>query len=281
MIIALLPNSGNKESEKLIFELISLLRSENIQLCTDDANYSKFKLHPISFYNPEDIEIIITMGGDGTILRIANYYSHLKNAAILGINLGHLGFMADVQINNIHSCIKELISGKYKIENRMVIEGSTSKGDAFYALNDFVFHRAKNPSLVEFTVYVNDTLLNTFESDGLILATPTGSTAYSLAAGGPIMCPSVQAIVITPICPHTLSNRPIVLEPNQKIVVRYNSYKDPVEVAIDGMACLNLDPGESLELKKSKRTIKLIKLDSTNYYSTLRIKLGWTGKIRK
>ena len=202
------------------------------------------------------------------------------DAAILGINLGHLGFMADVKITDLIPALNNLISKKFTIQERLMLEGESPAKERFFAINDCVLHRARNPSLVEITVYVDQLLLNSFQADGVIIATPNGSTAYSLAAGGPIVSPNVEALVITPICPHTISNRPIVITPHETIRIEYQGYKEPIECVADGLSCFELKVGESLFLRKSPKTFKLVSLEGIDYFATLRSKLGWSGKLR-
>jgi NAD+ kinase len=170
-----------------------------------------------------------------------------------------------------------LISGAYTIEERLILDGNNSS----FAVNDFVIHRAHNPSMVELSIHVNGLYLNTFEADGLIIATPNGSTAYSLAAGGPIVSPALGAVVITPICPHTISNRPLVLAADfAEIQIQYLSDYPPVEVRADGLPPLPLATGESFHIRPSPRKFKLVRLNRRDYFSTLRSKLGWSGKLR-
>lgn len=230
-------------------------------------------------HDPNTIDLIITMGGDGSILRAA-HHPIAEKAPLLGINLGHLGFMADVQVSEMKECLHDLIKGAYTVEERVMLEGKFPNLETFYAINDCVLHRARNPSLVQIEITVDGRLLNTFEADGIIVATPNGSTAYSLAAGGPILSPTLDAVVITPICPHTISNRPIVLSPNKEIRLTYTSEKEPIECVADGITHFEVASGETLSLRKSARTFKLVSLDRIDAFSTLRHKLNWVGKLR-
>jgi NAD+ kinase len=229
--------------------------------------------------DPKTIDILISMGGDGTILRLIHQYEEL-NAAILGINLGHLGFMADVPVPEIYPALQDLVKGAYVIEDRIALRGEGFRGDRCFAVNDIVFHRGKNPSLVELAIHVDGLYLNTFEADGIIIATPNGSTAYSLAAGGPILTPELEAIVITPISPHTISNRPLVLTATQEIQIQYLSDYDPVEIRADGLTQLFLNTGEVFRIARSSKNFRLVSLFRKDYFSTLRSKLGWSGKLR-
>ena len=149
-----------------------------------------------------------------------------------------------------------------------------------FAVNDIVIHRASNPSLVELAIHVDGVYLNTFEADGVIIATPNGSTAYSLAAGGPIISPDLEALALTPISPHTISNRPIVLTANQEIQIQYLSDYDPDRSPRRWVSHHTLQTGEVFRITRSPKNFKLVSLLRRDYYSTLRTKLGWSGKLR-
>lgn len=279
MKIALFPKVQEAESKELALEVLTFFKNKNIETVVEDDKAKTLGAPPFSSINPNEIDIFITMGGDGSILRVAHQYSHL-DAAILGINLGHLGFMADVKIADIAPGLDNLVNNRFTIQERLMIEGESSSGKEFFAINDCVLHRARNPSLVEITIHVDNLFLNTFEADGVIIATPNGSTAYSLAAGGPIVSPDIEAIVITPICPHTISNRPIVLTPSQNIRIEYKGRKEPIEFVTDGLYHFEMKVGDQIQLRKSPKKFKLVNLKGIDYFSTLRHKLGWSGKLR-
>src|SRR5580700_8658806 len=202
MIIALFPNTSKKQSKNLAIGIQEFFSSHGVTVVAEDKEAAEINAKPISSVDPKEIRFMISMGGDGTMLRLAHQYASL-DAAMLGINLGHLGFMADVPIADIYPSLQDLLNGSYKIHERVMIQGESLHSDRCFAINDIVIHRAKNPSLVEIAIHVDGMYLNTFEADGIIIATPNGSTAYSLAAGGPIISPELEAVVITPISPHT------------------------------------------------------------------------------
>ena len=278
--VAIFPNTSNKNSPAVFSQIKTFFLSQNVQIYTEDAAAKSLDVLPLSKLGSAKLDFMIAMGGDGTILHLAHQY-HALNTPILGINLGHLGFMADVPIEDLTPSLKDLLDGKFTIENRIVLEGLSPDGKKSFAINDFVIHRAKNPSLIKFSIHLDDLYLNTFEADGVIIATPNGSTAYSLAAGGPILSPGLDGIVITPICPHTISNRPIVLTSSHSIQVEYLSdHNLPLEVIADGLEKYELHPAHVFHFHKSKKTFKLVNLTRRDYYSTLRTKLGWSGKLR-
>jgi NAD+ kinase len=279
MMIALFANTSKKQSKNLAIGIREFLSNHGITVIAEDEEAAAIGAKPLSEVDPSEITFLISMGGDGSILRLVHRYEHL-DAPILGINLGHLGFMADVPISDIYPSLQDLIQGSYKIHNRVMIHGETLSGEKCFAVNDIVVHRAKNPSLVEIAIHADGLYLNTFEADGIILATPNGSTAYSLAAGGPILSPDLEALVLTPISPHTISNRPIVLSCKQEIQIQYLSDYDPVEVRADGITSMSLHTGDVFRITRSTKNFKLISLLRRDYFSTLRTKLGWAGKLR-
>lgn len=273
-IIALFPNEKKQQSFQLASKIRAFLEEHKVTVVAEDEKASAIGAKPISSVDPKKIQFLISMGGDGTLLRLCHRYSHL-DAGILGINLGHLGFMADVPEEDIFPSLTTLLKGEYHIEKRLMIETKN-----LHAVNDIVIHRAQNYSLIELSLEIDGLYVNTFTADGIILATPNGSTAYSLAAGGPILSPNLEALVITPICPHTISNRPIVISPNSKIRVKYLSEYGPIDVRADGLNAFALQSGETIEIKRSSRTFKWVNLHRHEYFSTLRSKLAWSGKLR-
>ncbi len=278
MIIALFPNEKKPKSFELGTHICAFLEKRGVQVVVEDEKASRIGAPPLSSVDPKSINFLIAMGGDGTLLRISHNFRYL-DAPILGINLGHLGFMADVPINDVDASLNDLLEGKYTIDHRLALEAQKNSKTLF-AVNDIVVHRAQNYSLIELSIYVDDIYLNTFVADGIIIATPNGSTAYSLAAGGPILSPSLDALVITPICPHTISNRPIVLTGNHTIRIDYLSSYDPIDVRADGLDALALHSQETLIVKPSQKKFKLVNLFRHDYFSILRSKLGWSGKLK-
>jgi NAD+ kinase len=278
MIIALFPNSTKKQSFDIAVGIYNFLDKNGITVVAEDQDCEKIGATPMSSIDPNTIDFLISMGGDGTILALSRKYGHLK-AAIVGINLGHLGFMADIPIPDIYPSLSDLIEGKFTVQERLMLEGSSPNNETLFAGNDFVIHRSQNHSLIEISVIVDGNYVNSFLADGLVVATPTGSTAYSLAAGGPIISPSTEAFVITPICAHTISHRPIVLDARSEIELQYLSEYDPVKVWADGIENFSLQTGEITKIKKSDQVFKLVNLDRHDYFSTLRTKLAWSGKL--
>lgn len=279
MIIALFPNSRKKESRQLAIGIREFLTARGAQVVAQDEEAEKIGATPLSSIDPRKIKFLLSMGGDGSILSLVHSYPDL-DAAIVGVNLGHLGFMADIPLSDLYPSLQDLMDGAYQVEERIAIEGELASKERFFAVNDIVIHRGRNSSLVEFAIHLDGTYLNTFQADGVILSTPNGSTAYSLAAGGPILSPTLDAFLLTPISPHTISNRPMVLTSNHVIQVQYLSDYDPLDICGDGLIHHELRTGEVLKISRSKKVFRLVNLTRRDYFSTLRTKLGWSGKLR-
>lgn len=280
MIIALFTNVGKNHSKPIAISIREYLESQNAKVYAEDDEASEIGALPLSSVDLKAIDFILSLGGDGTILRIIHTHPTLE-APIVGINLGGLGFMADITLEDVYPSLEALLNKKYHIQNRMMMQGETTQHQTCFAINELVFHRAHNPSLIDLAVYVDGNYLNTFAADGLIIATPNGSTAYSLASGGPIVSPDLNAFIITPICPHTISNRPVVLMPKHEIEVRYISEYESIEVTYDGFGHFPLHPGEVFRVTNSQRKFRLVNMLNYDFFSTLRTKLGWTGKLKK
>lgn len=278
MIIALFPNTIKKQSVDIALEIRNFLYHADVTVVAEDDEAHILDAQPLTSVAADSIDFIISLGGDGTILRIVHRHPELQ-APILAVNLGSLGFMADIQVDQIYPSLKNLLEGNFYVQERLVMEGNASGKNGF-AVNEIVIHRASNPSLIDLAIYVDHRYLNTFSADGIIVATPSGSTAYSLAAGGPILTPELDAFVLTPISPHTISNRPIVLLPKQEICIKYLSVPNPVEITYDGFPCFTMCTDETLHISRSQRRFRLVCMPQHDYFYTLRTKLGWTGKLR-
>lgn len=279
MIIAIFHNTKKKQSADIAKTIRSFLEDHSVTVVAEDEEALSIGANPLSSVAIESVNFAISLGGDGTILGLIHRHPLLQ-VPILAINLGSLGFMADIPLDEITTSLENLLQGNYRVQSRIVIEGTTARNKTNFAANEIVIHRAQNPCLVDLAIYVDDRYLNTFSADGIIISTPSGSTAYSLAAGGPILSPELNALILTPISPHTISNRPIVLRPDKEIKIEYISDHAPVEILYDGFPCFNMHSGEVLNITHSNRLFRLVSMPGHDYFATLRNKLGWSGKIR-
>jgi len=225
-------------------------------------------------------ELLIILGGDGTLLSAARLLSDAKrDVPILGVNLGSLGFMAELSLDELYDHLEKVLLGRFEVEERMMLTASVIRSEKnvarYSVLNDAVINKGALARMVELEVSVNESHLTTIKSDGLIVATPTGSTAYSLSAGGPIIHPVIHCFVLTPICPHTLSNRPIALPDTVTVAVKLLSRSEDVALTLDGQTGFTLERNDRVEIKKSRYKLKLIKHPVKDYYEILRAKLKW------
>ncbi len=225
-------------------------------------------------------DMIISLGGDGTILSTARLVGN-RQIPILGVNLGKLGFLAEVSPNEAFEFIKRICKGDYRIEDRMVLEAKvTGREETYFGLNDIVIDKAGSTRVVDIETYINDEYLITYTADGLIISTPTGSTAYSLAAGGPIVVPSSEVITLAPICPHTLTARPIVIPDDSIIKVKIEFYDKEILLTADGQIEFKLKPPVEILVKKASYKVKLVKRPEVSYFDLLRSKLMWGRDLR-
>lgn len=279
MIIALFPNVTKNQSISIAVQIREFLISRGVKVVAEDEKAPAIGATPLSEIDPKEIDFMISLGGDGTLLRV--FHRHLGiEAPLIGINLGGLGFMADIPVTEIYSSLTDLLEGRYTVQDRIMMHGISQHHEHCLAVNEIVIHRGKISSLVELAIYVDGNYLNTFSADGIIIATPSGSTAYSLAAGGPILTCDLEAFVLTPISPHTISNRPIVLMPNREIQIQYLSANESVEAFYDGFPGAHIAQDEIYTVQRAERKFRLVNLSNHDYFDTLRCKLGWAGKLK-
>lgn len=222
-------------------------------------------------------DVILSFGGDGTLLNTVHGMGPWQTP-VLGINIGRLGFLADIEINYLQQAIERLEAGDYRVEERMVLRAeihSDGPGHAAWALNEIVLERSGSAKLISIDVTVDGQPLNTYWCDGLIITTPTGSTAYSLAAGGPIVSPQCNVIVLTPLAPHMLTVRPIVIPGDARIELKFGTRNTPVVLAADGISTQIEHDDISVIVQRERHTVRLVKLPEQHFFDTLRSKLSW------
>ena len=224
------------------------------------------------------IDFLLTLGGDGTMLSAARAVGHRKTP-ILGIHLGELGFMAEVTVDGMFDRLNMVASGSYGLQRRMVLKAEIINGNGpsvFYALNDFVIDRGRSQRIITMRLLSNDRFVSDYYADGLIIATPTGSTAYSLSVGGPIVMPRLKAIVVSPISPHTLTLRPIVLPDDRSLEISFPEDEvAKIAFAVDGQVSEYLQPKDKIFIQRAPFEIRMIDFEDSNYFQTLRKKMGW------
>ena len=230
---------------------------------------------------PEDIECVLVLGGDGTLLQAARELLQ-RHIPLLGINLGTLGFLTSAEKSELPKCLDSVLDDSCSIDERMMLEGvvyhGSEKIQMNIAHNDVIIARAGFSRLVELKIYVNGELLSIYNADGIIVSTPTGSTGYSLSAGGPIIFPQTDVIVITPICPHSLQARSLVVSGEDRIMIeigrRRKTQKEEAMVTFDGRSAQELETGDRIEIYKAQETTQLIRLKGRSFYQVLQNKIG-------
>lgn len=223
--------------------------------------------------------LVVVLGGDGTLISVARLFSG-RQVPIVGVNLGSLGFLTEVTVDELYPVLEQCLSAEPRVTERMMLDVSVTRGDSEIArcqvLNDAVINKGAIARIIDLEAKVNDRFLTTFKADGLIISTPTGSTGYSLSAGGPIVQPLMKCIVLTPICPHTLTNRPIVISYQSvvRIVVK-SSFDEMVYLTLDGQVGVDLQEGDCIEVRRSESTTSLVTSSEKDYFAVLRTKLKW------
>ena len=275
MKIGIYTNKEKDENFSLTKKFTGLLKTAGCEIFISSymQDYTSEKHFTIG---RDNVDVLVVFGGDGTILGIVSDAAK-AGIPILGINLGYLGFLTEVENDKMEDAVKLLIGGNFTTDERAMLKTSYN-GTDYYALNDIVFMRDINfentKKLVQFEAYSDNNLIDRFLSDGLIVSTPTGSTAYSLSAGGPILSPCLEAVLITAICPHTLHSRPIALSDSEKLSIKIFGDSARVCVSVDGYNKINLMQGSSLNIVKSKYKAKFIRFGNTNFYNKLFNKLN-------
>lgn len=236
-------------------------------------------------FNPEDaerfktdVDMIVVLGGDGTMISTARLMGE-REVIVLGINYGSLGYLTEFRIEEMYSALDEIFDGNYEIDRRVMLDVEHWRGDEKLAagrvLNDVVINKAVLARIIEVEVNLNDLFVNSFRADGLIVSTPTGSTAYNLSAGGPIVYPTMDAVVLTPICPFTLTNRPIVMPDSAEINLRLANESDGVVLTLDGQVGYQMKIDDNVRIRKSSMSFNLVRPPNRNYFDVLRNKLKW------
>jgi NAD+ kinase len=284
--IGIIAKRNKPEAVTIVNNLVGWLRSKKIEVYVEEELGNL--LSPSSFGPylnsverkelPSHVEIMIVLGGDGTLLSVARQVWN-RDIPILGVNLGGLGFLTEISLEELHGILERVIQGDFKTDERDVLNAAViRKGERiveFTVLNDAVINKGALARIIDLEISINGEYLTTFQSDGLIISTPTGSTAYNLSAGGPIVYPSLHTLVITPICPHTLTNRPIVIPDDVEVRALLESKQQEVILTLDGQQGFPLEFEDVVELRKAEGRILLIKSPHRNYFELLREKLKW------
>ena len=265
-------NDGKDKDRKITRHICDILKRAG-KTCLLAQKDEKKNIIPDTV--PRELDCAIVIGGDGSLIEVARLVK--SEIPILGINMGTLGYLTEVEISDLDEAIGKILDGNYHIESRMMLEGSFEKADSDIALNDIVVSRKGDLRVIHFNIYVDGAFLNSYEADGMIVSTPTGSTAYNLSAGGPIVEPTASMIVLTPICSHALNTSSIVLPAEDEIVIEIgegrNGREEEVFVTFDGADVVELRTGDKVTITKSQHETKLMKLSKVSFLEILRRKM--------
>jgi NAD+ kinase len=278
--VGLVVKRDRPRAARLARRMMRTLARRRVRVLMDaDANISSALIRSKDALARE-ADVLVVIGGDGTLLSVARRTQ--RRVPILGVNMGELGFLTEVTEREAMPMLDRVLAGRYELDRRMTLAASvTRKGQVARrsrALNDVVITNGALARIIEFTVFVDGLLLATYRADGLIVATPTGSTAYSLSAGGPIVEPTVEVLLVCPISPHTLSNRPVVLRPDAVVRIAVAEREQDALLTIDGQEGMPLAGGDVVEVRRDRVPVDLVRSPDRTHYDVLRSKLGWGAR---
>lgn len=280
MKIGIIGKKNKKQVYNLASSLDRWLKERNVEVLVEESLGKKIDVKNTVTEEklPESVDVVVVLGGDGTFLGVSRLV-HEHNIPIVGVNLGALGFLAEFTRDEVYSTMDRIITGDYEIEEREMILATVYKGgkklDDYIVLNDLVINNGPVSRIVDLAIDIDNSRVTTLKADGIILSTPTGSTAYSLSAGGPIVYPTLPVILITPICPHLLTNRPLVVSSNSEIKVKVLTDTQNTYLTADGQIGVTINVGDEVILRKADTTVKLVKSPFRDYFSILKTKLMW------
>jgi len=277
--IGIFPNMAKKEIENILEKMINFLQTQNVEVFLPEkvrviGKFNKFIVDNNFLYS--NIDIALTLGGDGTLLSTGRKFAS-KGVPLCGINLGRVGFLAEIETDEIIDKLTKIINNNYFIEKRLMLEGVVYRnGEKIFsaeAINDIVVTKSGLSRMIKLKLLIDDILTAEYQADGIIFATSTGSTAYSLSAGGPIINPSLKVMLITPICPHSVNARPLIIDENEEIKLKVSARHNDIGLTVDGQIVYPLLPGDLITIKKSLLTADFIRFTDKNYYKTIKKKL--------
>jgi NAD+ kinase len=276
--VAISTKLGSAEAARVASELCEWLRRRELALAIDERTHRALDRQDVEIYDPEKpYDLVVVLGGDGTLMSVARAQAH--QVPILGVNLGSLGFLTEINRGELYNSLVEALAGRFETESRSLVDVELSRTSGsslrYRALNDVVVTKSALARIIDLRVEVDRRLVARYRSDGLILSTPTGSTAYNLSAGGPIVFPSLPVILVTPICPHTLSHRPLVIPETSRVEVTLETPDEEVYLTVDGQEGTTLEPGDRVCVCSSDSRARLVRISGRSFYDSLRSKLRW------
>lgn len=286
MKIGIIAKPHIEEPFEITQKLSSWLKEKGVEVFVEKDLGKKID-HPNSVDRadiPELVDVILVFGGDGTFLGVARLACK-HGTPILGINLGGLGFLTEVTVEELYPMMERIIEGNYDVEERQMLLTTIHREKdtigTYEVLNDVVINKGAVARIIDLGIYIEDSHVTTYRADGIILSTPTGSTAYSLSAGGPIVHPRIPVTIITPICPHTLTNRPLVVSSEMKVEIKVTTNEPDTYLTLDGQIGVRLNTGDIIEVKRTDTSVKLIKSPYRDFFTILKTKLMWGERYGK
>ena len=278
--VGIYAKTNHPDAEQIAIDICNRFKAEQIDVLLEDSLAEQ--IGQVNGHAGEEIpgqvDLIIVLGGDGTLISVARLVGD-RNVPIVGVNLGRLGFLTEVTRDELPEMLERLITGDYQVSDRMMLDASIYRNDKvvgkFTVLNDIVINKGALARIIDMETSVDGRHLTSYKADGLIISTPTGSTGYNLAAGGPIIYPDINSLLITPICPHMLTNRPIMVWSRSVIEIKVNFEDDVVFFTGDGQVGRKLLPGDRVEVRRSEVRTRLVSSPSKDYFEILRTKLNW------
>lgn len=291
MKIGIIPNVTKPDILNVVSRCVEDIRKNELEYVVSNSMLKFEKdfnplLKKSKFLKDEELiqtsDFVLSIGGDGTMLTTA-YLLRNYSTPLLGVNIGKLGFLAELDVESFDSFIDEIKAKTYTIEERMALIGKSehNRNDELYAINDIVIDKGPWQKMIEMTIKVDNDYVSTFSADGIVIATPTGSTGYSLSTGGPIVNPKANVIALSPIAPHTLNMRPLVLSSDQRVTIIVNSPHEKIQVSCDGQRVYTYSSPAIIYIQKSDKPVNLVHSSKTNYFEILRNKLYWGLDVRK
>jgi len=276
--IAVVAKRVSQEALETAVELAHWLRRRQLGVALEETILEASpEVQAEVFDRSEIYDLVVVLGGDGTLLSVAR--SLADSIPILGVNMGNLGFLTEVPRSELYPSVMKFLEGDYDVDERALLDVSLRRASgeevSYRVLNDAVINKSALARIIELVVTVDGHRVATYRSDGLIISTPTGSTAYNLAAGGPILNPQLPVVVVTPICPHTLTLRPIVVPDSASVELRLETSHEEVYLTLDGQEGAQIDYGDTIRLRRSKDVVRLVKTSDRTFYDSLRDKLRW------
>ena len=279
MQLAVFPNMSKRRAGEIVERIFNYYHNKDVRLVMPATEARQFRKDEYGLPCVErvHVDMALSIGGDGTLLGVCRRFSG-QSVPVCGINLGTLGFLADIEPRELESRLGKILAGEYRVERRLLLSGYVRNelGEKFLgnAINDVVISKGGVARMLRLGLYINQTHLMDYKADGLIVSSPTGSTAYSLSAGGPILNPTIRALLLTPICAHTFQMRPLIVNEDDEVLIKISAAQD-VMVTLDGQVSHKIQPGDDVVVRKAAESAQIVKFDDKNYYDVLKAKM-WT-----